>query len=280
MRRRGKLLIWILAALLFFSLASCGSKAVSVAPKAVETSSAQSAPADTASAEAGGESAGAENAAKTDEADITGAGSAPEAASAGLPEIEKAGSPDDGGTAMAENAPSQEESASAASPKRHDPVPAAESDPAPTNEDAAAKEGEDSHVPSEDEDAEPEQGAPFVTITIQCRAVLEHPDELNEEKKALVPEDGVMLALSKIALEEGDTVYDILLRAAGAAGLALDEKNALGSVYIRGIGGLFEFDCGRGSGWMYKVNGVAPNYGCSKVTVSSGDEIEWYYVCS
>jgi len=51
------------------------------------------------------------------------------------------------------------------------------------------------------------------------------------------------------------------------------------SVYIAGINNLYEFDCGELSGWMYRVNGWFPNYGCSAYTLKQGDVIEWLYTC-
>lgn len=33
------------------------------------------------------------------------------------------------------------------------------------------------------------------------------------------------------------------------------------------------------SGWIYKVNGTAPNRGASAYKVSDGDAISWYYTC-
>ena len=42
---------------------------------------------------------------------------------------------------------------------------------------------------------------------------------------------------------------------------------------------LYEFDCGKLSGWMYNVNGWYPNYGCSQYEVSNGDVIQWRYTC-
>ena len=35
------------------------------------------------------------------------------------------------------------------------------------------------------------------------------------------------------------------------------------SYYVEGINQLYEFDCGKNSGWMYSVNGEYPNYGAS-----------------
>ena len=51
------------------------------------------------------------------------------------------------------------------------------------------------------------------------------------------------------------------------------------SAYIEGINNLYEFDCGELSGWMYKVNGWFPNYGCSACKVENGDDIVWCYTC-
>ena len=51
------------------------------------------------------------------------------------------------------------------------------------------------------------------------------------------------------------------------------------SYYIEGINHLYEFDCGSGSGWMYKVNGWFPNYGCSSYHLEDGDSIVWIYTC-
>ena len=51
------------------------------------------------------------------------------------------------------------------------------------------------------------------------------------------------------------------------------------SVYIEGIGNLYEFDGGPLSGWMYSVNGVFPNVGCSGCDLHDGDVIAWRYTC-
>ena len=51
------------------------------------------------------------------------------------------------------------------------------------------------------------------------------------------------------------------------------------SAYIEGIANLYEFDCGELSGWMYRVNGWFPNYGCSRYVLQDGDTVEWLYTC-
>jgi hypothetical protein len=52
-----------------------------------------------------------------------------------------------------------------------------------------------------------------------------------------------------------------------------------GADYIEGINYLYEFDAGEQSGWMYRVNGAFPNYGCSDYILEDGDSIVWAYTC-
>ena len=61
--------------------------------------------------------------------------------------------------------------------------------------------------------------------------------------------------------------------------MEFSETPLYGSTYIEGIGNLYEFDCGALSGWMYRVNGTFPNYGCSSYILSDGDVVEWVYTC-
>ena len=78
-----------------------------------------------------------------------------------------------------------------------------------------------------------------------------------------------------------DTVYDILNRAVRHKKIHMEcvYSANYGSVYVQGINHLYEFSCGELSGWMYKVNGIFPNYGCSKYVLKNGDKIEWVYTC-
>ena len=48
--------------------------------------------------------------------------------------------------------------------------------------------------------------------------------------------------------------------------------------YVSGIGGLKEKQHGPMSGWMYSVNGVAPNMAAVKYNLKDGDKVVWYYV--
>ena len=124
-------------------------------------------------------------------------------------------------------------------------------------------------------------GPPTCTISISCATILEHLDELDPEKVELVPEDGWILAPVTVEFTEGQNVFDVLLAAVKANAIHMEYQNTpvYETAYIEGIGNLYEFDCGALSGWMYRVNGWFPNYGCSRYAVQPGDVIEWVYTC-
>ena len=73
---------------------------------------------------------------------------------------------------------------------------------------------------------------------------------------------------------KGATVYDALC----ALGLSVNAHGSSYGTYVAAIGGLAEKEHGGTSGWMYSVNGVAPNTACSNYVLSNGDRVVWYYV--
>ena len=104
---------------------------------------------------------------------------------------------------------------------------------------------------------------------------------LNPEKVELVPEDGVILAPQTVTFYEGESVFNVLQRVTKQNKIHMEFVNTpmYHSAYIEGINNLYEFDCGELSGWMYRVNGWFPNYGCSRYQLKNGDKIEWIYTC-
>ena len=120
------------------------------------------------------------------------------------------------------------------------------------------------------------------TITIRCDTILDNLDNLDAGKEAYVPSNGVILATSTVEFEDGETVFDVLNRVCEYAGIQIEYSwtPLYNSYYIEGINNLYEFDCGNESGWMYKVNGWFPNYGCSSYTLEDGDDIVWCYTCN
>lgn len=122
---------------------------------------------------------------------------------------------------------------------------------------------------------------PTCTISISCATILNNMDKLDKNKKDLVPKDGWILKPITVEYEENETVFDLLKRICMERKIHMESSwtPMYNSAYIEGIYNLYEFDCGSLSGWMYSVNGVYNNYGCSKAVIKEGDVIKWVYTC-
>ncbi len=159
-----------------------------------------------------------------------------------------------------------------------EPTPTAASTPAPWAEEtvtpAPPVEPSPAEMPAQETPA-----ADTVTVSISCANLLDHLDEAEEAVAALVPPDGWLLAPTEVALSEGESAFDLLERVCRDNQLHMEFSNTplYDSAYIEGIGNLYEFDFGEQSGWMYAVNGVFPNYGCSGYVLQPGDVVEWAY---
>jgi len=123
-----------------------------------------------------------------------------------------------------------------------------------------------------------------VTIAIRVGTLLKHWNKLDPslQSEKYVPKNGIILKATKYELlSEKDTVWDVLQRATKEHKIQMEyqgaNENIYNSVYVEGINHLYEFSAGELSGWMYKVNGVYPNYGCSQYVLKDGDIIEWNY---
>ena len=79
---------------------------------------------------------------------------------------------------------------------------------------------------------------------------------------------------SDMPLKEGATAFSIL----SETGLSYKKTGFGSATYVRAINGLAEKDHGPLSGWMYKVNGVAPNISADSYKLKKGDQVVWYYV--
>jgi len=123
----------------------------------------------------------------------------------------------------------------------------------------------------------------FCTIEIRCDTVTDTSKLENQAVAPFVPENGVILETTEIEFEPGESVFDILLRATKEKNIHMEfrsENAYVGGKYIEGINYLYEMDGGPLSGWMYKVNGRFPNYGCAGYGVGDGDVIVWLYSCN
>ena len=136
--------------------------------------------------------------------------------------------------------------------------------------------------PVEPEDQEVDKGKTYTcTFSIECSTILNNLDQLDPDKLEMVPSGGVILSKTTVTFYEGESVFDVLQRVCKEKGIHMESSwtPIYNSAYIEGIHNLYEFDCGSLSGWMYRVNGWYPNYGCSRYQLQQGDVVEWRYTC-
>lgn len=136
--------------------------------------------------------------------------------------------------------------------------------------------------PVEPENQKIDKGiAKKATLYIECTTVLNNWDQLDPNKKKIIPSNGIVLKKKEIEFYQGETVFDVLKRETRNAKIHMEFNftPAYNSAYIEGINNLYEFDCGSLSGWMYEVNGWFPNYGSSRYVLKEGDQINWRYTC-
>lgn len=126
--------------------------------------------------------------------------------------------------------------------------------------------------------------AGYCTLSIRCDTLLKPENRkvaISNGKGDMIPDDGVIYATKKVKFYKNESVFDVLLREVQEQKIHMEFSMTpiYNSNYIEGINNLYEFDGGELSGWMYKVNGWYPNYGCSRYQLKDGDVIEWVYTC-
>lgn len=118
------------------------------------------------------------------------------------------------------------------------------------------------------------------SITIECKSILDNMDDLKPEHEKYVPKNGIMLDNYKTTLKSKSTVYDLFKKACNDKGIIYTARDTIYSVYIAGINNIDEFDCGKGSGWKYNVNGSFPNVSADSKKLKDGDKVVFTYTCS
>lgn len=172
--------------------------------------------------------------------------------------------PSSSGNSLATSKPSQSSVSSEKDKYKTDPVP-----------DGKPK-------PVEPENNETDTTKTYTCIfSIECTAILNNLEDLNPEKLELIPSDGIILEQVEVEFFDGESVFDVLQRVCQENGIHLESEwtPIYNSAYIKGINNLYEKDCGKLSGWQYRVNGWYPNYGCSRYKLTDGAKVEFRFSC-
>lgn len=162
------------------------------------------------------------------------------------------------------------------------PKPSNNEKPKPGNSSEKPKPGNSSTKPKPENNqtiTSPKPKNKTVTIAISCKTAINNG--LNKKPGfSHLPSNGIILQNMKVEFNEGDTVFDILVKVTRKKGIHMEYRGSGSNTYIEGINNLYEFDGGSNSGWMYSVNGVYPNYGVGAYKVKSSDVIKFNYTCN
>ncbi len=111
------------------------------------------------------------------------------------------------------------------------------------------------------------EDSPAVELVIRCDSLIGRADP------TLLQRDGLLFPPTRLAYIEGETVDELLTRAAKSAGFTVDREAG----YVRGIAGIYEKAYGEMSGWIFTVNGEMPMDSALECILSPGDRVEWRY---
>ena len=91
------------------------------------------------------------------------------------------------------------------------------------------------------------------------------------------PGSGSAWYSGSVRVAEGATVEQAIRSAADSAGLSLDIKDGYLRAITRNSETLGQYNEGPNSGWLYKVNGKAPNVGIADYQLKGGETVTVYY---
>ena len=119
------------------------------------------------------------------------------------------------------------------------------------------------------------------SLAVRCDTLLDNMNSIAPEKIYLIPESGSILPETEFEFSEGESAFNVLERELKRRKIHFEFTNVpmYDSIYIEGIGNLYEFDAGNLSGWIYRVNGKTASFGCSQYKLKNGDKIEFLYTC-
>ncbi len=146
----------------------------------------------------------------------------------------------------------------------------------PANESESTSSGLQDTKPQENETS---KKVDVCRLVVDCHTILQYAGAKKHD--ITIPENGILYDFPDIAVQENESAFDLISKVFQEKNIKMEyQKNPFGnSVYITGIDGIKEFDCGGSSGWLYKINGEFPTVALNEYKVQPNDTIELIYTC-
>ena len=127
--------------------------------------------------------------------------------------------------------------------------------------------------------SKPDEQMINVSITIDCKTILDNMDDLKAGYLDFIPKDGIVLESVVIRVKKDSTVLNVLEAVNEKYNLNLKIRKSPFGAYITGIKYIEEKICGNSSGWMYSVNNDFPGQNAGSYRLKDGDNIKWRFTC-
>lgn len=119
----------------------------------------------------------------------------------------------------------------------------------------------------------------LLVLCLLCGCVQTTPEATLSVTIEAVHEDGrVLLKQTPVPLPEDASVLEALSLAAKEQQVPVVISGTRPNRYVEGIGGLFAFDEGDLSGWLYFFNGESPTVGADQYNVQDGEHYRFLFV--
>lgn len=118
-----------------------------------------------------------------------------------------------------------------------------------------------------------------IMMSIDCSDILHNMENLDDGLEEYIPEFGLIIPDTYFPIKEGDTPYDVLIRAVKENKIQLETQGLFGKKEIEGINYIYNSSCGERSRWICKINGKIQQPVCNVYKLSAGDIVQWVFVC-
>lgn len=112
----------------------------------------------------------------------------------------------------------------------------------------------------------------LIAVEIECKTALDSKD-LNSS--ITLPSNGIILPKTYIKVKSGQSALDITKEICEKMNISIV---CLNGSYVKSIGPIGEKQCGKFSGWTYKINGKKPSKSSDKYILEDNDTLVWSFV--
>lgn len=114
----------------------------------------------------------------------------------------------------------------------------------------------------------------YVLIEIECKSAVGNKDLSGS---ITLPSNGIILSKTEIKVKSGQSALDVTKKVCQEMNIPIV---CLNKSYVQSIGPIGEKQCGKFSGWTYKINGNKPSKSSDKYILEENDTLVWSFTAT